>query len=99
YELYGADIGEIHRYVKHVDAIVTDLPYGRAATTKGENKNNLYERAFQSISKILKKNRRAVIGSSSNALDEIGGNYLSFIETHILRVHKSLTRYFTVYKK
>ena len=59
----------------------------------------LYERALSSISNILKKNKKAVIGLSKKDLLRIGEKYLSLIDMHEIRVHGSLTRYFGIYKK
>ena len=42
YELFCSDIGDIHKFVKNsVDAVVTDLPYGKSTTTKGEELSHL----------------------------------------------------------
>ena len=46
FQLFCADIGDISQYVSSVDAIVTDFPYARATTTKGEQLTKLYNRAF-----------------------------------------------------
>jgi tRNA G10 N-methylase Trm11 len=35
-----------------VDAIVTDFPYGKSTTTKGEEKKQLYTRSFENINKL-----------------------------------------------
>jgi tRNA (guanine10-N2)-dimethyltransferase len=86
-------------YLNSVDAIVTDFPYGKSTTTKGEDMENLYLRAFESISKVLKTGGRAVIGISRNDLIKLGKEYLSYIETHEFRAHRSLNRYFVVFKK
>jgi tRNA (guanine10-N2)-dimethyltransferase len=98
YRLYCADIGDISRYVPSVDAIATDFPYARATTTKGEKLTKLYNRAFETISQILKKNRYAIVGLSSEAICTIGEQYLSVVETYPVISHRSLTRYFVVYK-
>lgn len=99
YKLFNSDIGDIHKQLKPVDAVVTDLPYGKSTTTKGEDKNQLYKRAFENISCILKNNCKAVIGISNKELLEIGKNYMALKEVHEIRVHRSLTRYFGVYQK
>lgn len=98
YNLFCSDIGEINKHVAKVDAIVTDLPYGKSTTTKGEKIDHLYERAFEDFSKLLKKDGKAVVGLSNKNLISAGGKYLSLMETHEFRVHRSLTRYFAVYK-
>ena len=99
YELFVSDIGDINRYVAGVDAVVTDLPYGKSTTTKGENIRQLYERAFENISRVLKENRRAVIGLSNKDMISCGEKYFSLVGKHGFRAHRSLTRYFAVYQK
>jgi len=98
YKLYCVDVGDLTKHIKNVDAVVTDFPYGKATTTKGEKIINLYTRAFESISNVLKKNSCAVIGLSNKEMINVGEDYLSLIETYDFRVHRSLTRYFCVYK-
>ena len=99
YDLYCSDIGSIGQYVASVDAVVTDLPYGRATTTKGEEIKQLYERAFENVSSVLKENGRAVFGLSNRNVMPIGEDYFSLIELHEFRAHRSLTRYFAVFEK
>jgi tRNA (guanine10-N2)-dimethyltransferase len=99
YTLYRVDIGDIQKHVQSVDAIATDFPYARATTTKGEKLAQLYTRAFETISQVLKKNRYAVIGLSSEDVRTIGESYLSVVETYPVKSHRSLTRYFVLYKK
>jgi len=98
YELYCSDIGDISTHVGSVDAVVTDFPYAKSTTTKGEQLQRLYERGFEHISRVLKKHRRAVIGLSNQEMIDIGKDYLSLIEVYPSRVHRSLTRYFVVYE-
>ena len=98
FTLFCADIGDISKHVCSVDAIVTDFPYARATTTKGEELTKLYNRAFMNISQILKKNGRAVIGLSNKDILNVGKKYLSVLETYQIKSHRSLTRYFIVYK-
>jgi tRNA (guanine10-N2)-dimethyltransferase len=99
YDLFCSDVGDIHKYVTDVDAIVTDLPYGKSTTTKGENLHQLYNRAFDSISNVLKKEKIAVVGLSNKDMISVGEKYFSLIKKHEFRVHGSLTRYFAVYLK
>lgn len=99
YSLFCSDIGDISNHLNSVDAVVTDFPYGKSTTTKGEDMENLYLRAFESISKILKTGGRAIIGISRYDLINVGKEYLFYIETHEFRAHRSLTRYFVVFKK
>jgi tRNA (guanine10-N2)-dimethyltransferase len=99
YHLYCSDIGNIKQHVHSVDAIVTDFPYAKATTTKGEQLHQLYTRGFDHISDILKKDRRAVIGLSSTEMIALGENYLTLVDVFPIRAHRSLTRYFVVYEK
>jgi len=99
YKLYCSDIGDIGSHIDKVDAIVTDLPYGKSTTTKGEKMNNLYMRAFESMSRLLKNGGRAVIGLSNEDLISIGEKFFSQVEKHNFRAHRSLNRYFVVYEK
>ena len=99
YKLYCSDIGDISKHIDKVDAIVTDLPYGKSTTTKGENINGLYDRAFENIAKVLKKKGIAVVGLSNKNMIPIGERYFSLLKKYEYRVHRSLTRYFEVYQK
>ena len=99
YKLYCSDIGDIGKHIDKVDAIVTDLPYGKSTTTKGEKMNRLYQRAFENLSKLLKKGGRAVIGLSNKDFISLGEKYFSLVEKHDFRAHRSLTRYFVVFQK
>ena len=99
YELFCSDIGDIKKKVSAVDAVVTDLPYGKSTTTKGEEIRLLYDRSFKNISKILKKNGKAVFGISNRDMVSLGEKYFSLIEVYEFRVHSSLTRYFAVFQK
>jgi tRNA (guanine10-N2)-dimethyltransferase len=99
YELFTSDVGNIKEHIKQVDAVVTDLPYGRATTTGGEEKKDLYLRSFKTISEILKKDSKAVIGIPDYKLINIGKRFLTLQKIHKIRVHRSLIRYFTVFCK
>lgn len=99
FKLFCSDVGNISKHVSEVDAVVTDLPYGKSTTTKGEEMKNLYKRAFENISLVMKKDARAVIGLSNKNMISIAENYLSFVEKHDFRAHSSLTRYFVVFQK
>lgn len=99
YKLHCADIGEINKYISEVDAVVTDLPYGKSTTTRGEDINQLYARSFENISKLLKKRGKAVIGIQNKDFIFLGKKYLSLIGKYDFRVHSSLTRYFAIFQK
>jgi len=96
YDIFQSDVGDVS--IK-CDAIVTDPPYGRSSSTKKENIEKLYERAFEVFRKILKKDRYLVIALPDKKFMDLGKKYLNLLETHPVRVHRSLTRYFCVYRK
>lgn len=95
--LINSDIGNIDNYIKKVDAVVTDFPYGKSTTTKGEKIEDLYNRAFEKIVQIIKKNSIAVIVSPNEKLYTLGKDFFSILEKHEVRVHRSLTRYIAVF--
>ena len=94
---------------RSIDAIATDLPYGRASFVSRSRSltaeshpvfpERLYQDALDEIYRVLKPNGKAVIVSNSPSL-----HYLSpesgfqLVEEHVYRVHKSLNRYITVFE-
>ena len=95
YELYNKDATEFD--IEEVDAVVSDMPYGRS-TYVGKDIDGLYEMAFGKIKEWLKKGSFAVIGLPDRKFIEKGSKYLHLEEVHPMRVHRSLTRYFCVYR-
>jgi len=99
YKLFCCDINDINKQIDRVDAVVTDFPYGKSTTTKGEDILLLQNRAFDSISKILKKDKIAIFGmSNKDNLSKIK-EYFTIKKIYGMKVHRSLTRYFIVVKK
>jgi tRNA (guanine10-N2)-dimethyltransferase len=96
YKIECKDIGEIN--YRNMDAVATDFPYGRASKSVGA-KLFLYKRAFQSIEQTLKKGGIAVTGLPDKDSVELGKQYLKLVGVHPYYVHRSLTRYFAVWKK
>jgi tRNA (guanine10-N2)-dimethyltransferase len=97
--LINEDIGDIKNHIKEVDAVVTDLPYGKSTTTKGEDVNLLYKRAFEIISKLLKKSGIAVVVSPKSNMSDFYNYNLTFLEKHEIKMHRSLTRYICLFQK
>lgn len=98
-ELYCSDIREVENVVNQVDAIATDPPYGRAATTNREEVSSLYKRAFETFKTLLKPGGYVSILLPDEESIKIGEKYLNLKESYAMRVHKSLTRNFCVYQK
>ena len=84
-----------------VDAVATDPPFGRQATTGGVELKELYEKTLPSISGVLKRRGYACIASPAELeLEELAaGAGLRMIEKHEQRVHRSLTRRIYVFRK
>lgn len=98
YEVENMDVGDIGSFGK-VDAVVTDFPYGRASTTKKEPVEELYSRAFLSISDVLRDGKKLVCAIPEVELLKIGCEYLDLTEVHPFTVHGNLTRYICVFTK
>jgi tRNA (guanine10-N2)-dimethyltransferase len=81
-----------------VDAIVTDLPYGRSTVT-GRDMETLYRRAFERFAQWLPRGRRAVVGVPERCLAAQGERFFTLVEVHPLYVHRSLTRHFCVFER
>jgi tRNA (guanine10-N2)-dimethyltransferase len=97
-DVFQSDVGKIGNIISDVDAIATDPPYGKSATTNRENLKSLYERAYSAFSEVLKKDGYLSIVLPDPEFIEMGKGYFKFIECHPHRVHRSLTRNFCVFK-
>jgi tRNA (guanine10-N2)-dimethyltransferase len=84
-----------------VDAIATDPPYGRQATTGGSELRELYREALPSMVWVLKSKGYLCITSPAELeLEEMADDAgFRIIEHHGQRVHKSLTRRIYVFRK
>ncbi|TLZ71683.1 MAG: methyltransferase domain-containing protein [Methanobacteriota archaeon] len=98
-QTFVADVGDVPLQVETVDAIATDPPYGRAASTRGEPPNSLYRRAFGAFRGLLRPGGHAAVVLPSDRAVAIGEEFLGLEEAHTLRVHKSLTRTFCAFVK
>jgi tRNA (guanine10-N2)-dimethyltransferase len=99
FKLYHADVGKIPKLLpERVDAIVTDPPYGRAATTCGETLMHLYERTFKIARHILASGSYMAIVLPSTDYIKLGEQFLQLCEMYPVYVHRSLTRHFCVYR-
>lgn len=81
-----------------VDAIATDPPYGRSASTAKEPIASLYARAFSACHSALKDGGRLAIVLPAESHTSLAGGF-SLESMHAVRVHRSLTRNFCVFRK
>jgi tRNA (guanine10-N2)-dimethyltransferase len=100
YELSAGDARELEVGEK-VDAVATDPPYGRQATTGGSELRKLYERALPKLAEALKPRRYMCITAPAGLeLEEIAEDAgFKLMERHEQRVHKSLTRNVYVFRR
>lgn len=97
----AAKLGDSAEYRERFDAVGTDPPYGRSASTKGEEINMLYRASLKGIFASLKKGKFACILSPSkvNLEEHALGAGFSVEEVFLLRAHKSLIRKIAVLRK
>jgi len=84
-----------------VDAVATDPPYGRSATTKGLTPRVLIEEFFSSAVELLRSGGYLCAAASSElGLVDFGGEAgLKVVESYLIRVHGSLTRELAVFRR
>ncbi|MHC1680142.1 MAG: DNA methyltransferase [Methanomassiliicoccales archaeon] len=92
-EVQVADIGDIPSIFGKVDAVATDPPYGRAASTKKENIDLLYRRGISASAEVLAPGKRAGIVLPR----EVKTDEMELQELHLQRVHRSLTRHYHIF--
>jgi len=95
-ELVRADVSDIGRSFDRVDAVATDPPYGRSATTMRESLTALYPRALASIASVLNDGSLAGVVLPIEAPP---ASPLTLESTHVQRVHRSLTRRYFLLRK
>jgi len=96
-DLAVADAGRPPVRAESIHGIATDPPYGRAASTRGEAIDQLYARAFRAFAELLPRGGHLAIVLPSERWIERGSEFLEFVESHGLRVHRSLVRHFCVF--
>lgn len=82
-----------------VDAIATDVPYGRAASTRGKETSQIIREFTATMEEILPKGRYAVIMHPSHVNLELGSKSFQVVEEHLLYVHRNLTRAISVLRR
>ncbi len=80
------------------DAVATDIPYGRASSTRGRSPRELLENVLPALTEIMKSGSRVVLMHPEEVPVE-GSRELASEEQHYLHVHKLLTRAITVLKR
>ena len=88
-----------HPPMAKVDCIVTDPPYGRSATTLGRGTRQVVEDFLSAVKDMLPRGRRICMASPKSVRIGKIGKELGFkhVESHFIRVHRSLTREIAVF--
>ncbi|KXB06449.1 hypothetical protein AKJ52_02215 [candidate division MSBL1 archaeon SCGC-AAA382C18] len=99
YELREGDARELE--FEKADAIATDPPYGRQASTGGSELIDIYKEVLPVLSETLKMDRYLCITAPSdiNLEETAEGCPLDLEEKHQERVHKSLARNIYVFRR
>ncbi len=84
--------------ITKVDAIATDIPYGRASSTLGRDTHKIIDLALSSLSEALKKGSMLVL-MHPQTVGVKSTSELDVEEEHDLHVHKRLTRTITVFRR
>lgn len=94
-EVEVSDVGDIAERFGPVQAVATDPPYGRAASTRREDIDGLYHRSLQAMSRTVVQGGRVCVVLPR----EISGPSLRLEGLHLQRVHRSLTRHYHVFTR
>jgi tRNA (guanine10-N2)-dimethyltransferase len=86
---------------KRIDAVVTDPPYGKSATTLKSSTKTLVENVLSSAKPLLGKGQRICIASPKTLQVAKLGTALGYkhMESHYAYVHRTLTREIAVFQK
>lgn len=80
-----------------IDAMATDIPYGRASSTKGKDTAQIAKEFLVSAS-ILNSDKYCVLMHPSHVQLDLG-NTFELKEQHLLYVHRNLTRAISVLRR
>ena len=100
FSIFQSDVGKLENVIQkpgQIDAIVTEPPYGRAATTGGESLQELYARAFASFHAILPPGKYLMISVPGKEFIEVAEKYFKLENVYSMRIHKSLVKHFCVF--
>lgn len=96
-DIRQADISDWPKIHAPVDAIATDPPYGRSASTAKEPVGSLYRRAFGACRQMLAPGGKLAIVLPAEKYTLLAEGFM-LEAMYPVRVHRSLTRYFCVFR-
>ncbi|HKW04856.1 MAG TPA: THUMP domain-containing protein [Nitrososphaerales archaeon] len=83
--------------LKQVDAVATDVPYGRASSTKGRTTQEIIEGFLSSIGGVMPSKAHCVVMHPSSTRAE--SNSFQLVEEHSIYVHRNLTRVISILER
>ncbi len=98
YTVYNKDISELNLEFP-VDAIVTDMPYGRSSGIDNHDIIELYKESFKKFYELLKSEHMCSIIINNVEFLEYSKNYFTVENIVPVYQHKSLIRQFVVIKR
>jgi len=84
--------------LRQVDAVATDLPYGRVSSTRGKTTGEILKSLVPELARGMDSGSTAVL-MHPDTLKVKGGDGFRVVEEHDLHVHKLLTRTITVLRR
>jgi len=87
-----------HMPLRKIDAVATDIPYGRASSTQGRSPRDLLRLLLPALADVTKPGSRVVLMHPQD-LSVVGSGDFEAEEEHHLHVHKLLTRTITVLRR
>ncbi len=98
YKIYNDDISHLN-ISRKVNAIVTDMPYGRSSGIDNHEINDLYMESFKKFSDILIKNGKCSVIINDKKFLTYAEDYFDVIKIVPVYQHKSLVRQFVILNK
>jgi putative methyltransferase (TIGR01177 family) len=99
-----ADSTGMHLPLKPVGAIATDVPYGRASSTKGKDTETILKEFSHAAGEILeasegKRPKYCLLMHPASIEFDFDKSAFVLVEEHLLYVHRNLTRAISVLKR
>ncbi|MDG6982146.1 MAG: RsmD family RNA methyltransferase [Nitrososphaerota archaeon] len=91
-----ADSGRLP--VTQADAVATDVPYGRASSTRGLGAEEIMARALPTLAAVARPGATVVLMHQKEVAADPGEDFV-LMEEHDLHVHKRLTRTISVLRR
>jgi tRNA (guanine10-N2)-dimethyltransferase len=89
-----------HLPIREADAVATDPPYGRSSSTKGKETHALVEEFLEGTTSLLKTGGKLCLSVPFDVnMNRFTTKGLKTLETHLMRVHRILTRRITIFTK